>query len=476
MNDTGDCSDLLEAIADDNPKLENALHLKHRLERSGDTWEKDDSSIPYPDEIARLDGYVSFPTIGYSEIGLGHQLADRCGRESVEPSALECSFGQFKKLSQKQKEACEFIAGESISFLTGPPGSGKTTIVRSVIEYARRLGLSRIVLGSPTARGAMRLAEQCESRLPGRTLHSVLGYRGGSFRHNDQNPVEADLAICDEASMLDVELGNAWLRAFRPGTRFLFVGDANQLPSVGPGNFFENCVGFLPTVRLEEIFRTESGGPIGLACEDIRNGRPMVGYAGFGVEEFRITDVPTGSVGKLVMGDINKIARRLGISLTDIRLTAPTTERCRIVNSYMLEKYSNDIPIINKRNRKDDGIYNGDIGRLLTGGQLVDFGAGRVYPLCKDTMLLAYCITTHSVQGSEYPAVIGIMPRRQSKILSRKLLYTLVSRGGRYCWLVGDMQGVREAIEAGDRTRVTKLGRIIAKRIAANRFAASQRY
>lgn len=380
-------------------------------------------------------------------------------------------------LADHQAEAVKMALTESVSILTGGPGTGKTTTVRAILQLlqAKR---KRVLLAAPTGRAAKRLAET--SGQEAKTLHRLLEVdpgQGFRFKRNQENPLGADMVIVDEVSMIDLILMNNLLKAIRPGTHLLLVGDADQLPSVGAGNVLRDLIacGSIPTVRLSVIFRQAQDSTIIQNAHRINSGqspffpKDKSDFYFFGKTE-------PDEVADMV---IDIIARRIpnkfeADPMRDIQLLSPMHRGSAGVgnlNLLLQERLNPPKPnlaqyqagsrlyrvgdkVLQVRNDYDREVFNGDVGFIeaidLEGGvatlnfedRLVQYDLSDL-----DEVTLAYAISVHKSQGSEYPIVVLPMLTQHYMMLQRNLLYTAITRAKRMVVLVGTRKAIAIAVQ-----------------------------
>jgi exodeoxyribonuclease V alpha subunit len=381
----------------------------------------------------------------------------------------------------EQREAVAMAAEGRVLALTGAPGTGKTTAVRAILSLFDRLGL-RTVLAAPTGRAAKRMQE-----LTGReatTIHRLLGagYAEGEsalcFERDESNPLEADAVILDETSMVDILLANSLTRALPPNCRLVLVGDADQLPSVGPGNFFSDLIrsGALPVVRLTEIFRQAKESAIIRNAHAVNRGvTPDLRK-----KENDFFFLQRAAAIQTVDTVVDLVARRLPENMQipprEIQVLSPfkrgeagTVNLNRrlqeALNPKSDEKSERRLgefalregdKVMQIRNNYDilwkspegptgQGIFNGDIGRILAvdtkeGSLSVDFDGRHALYAAEQLLELehAFAMTVHKSQGSEYRAVVFVMEQGPPMLLNRTVLYTGVTHARELLILVGD--------------------------------------
>jgi exodeoxyribonuclease V alpha subunit len=391
-------------------------------------------------------------------------------------------------LARQQAEAVTLALGGKVAVVTGGPGVGKTTIVRGIVSILSRKGL-RIALAAPTGRAAKRLSDQ--AGVPASTLHRLLEWRPaeGAFGRNATRPLDCDLLVVDEASMLDVRLAADLLAALAPATRLVLVGDVDQLPSVGPGRVLRDVIESraVPTVRLTEIFRQAAQSLIVINAHRIHDGEmPELGAPAAGADDrrdFFFLEEDDPAKAALLIRDLvtTRLPRRYGLQTHDVQVLSPM-HRGELgagnLNQLLQEALTAGAPGIQRgarqyrvgdkvmqvRNDYDKEVWNGDIGVIArveasgdgAGGLTVRFedreGDREVeYEIDEvDELALAYAATVHKSQGSEYPAVIVPVHTQHFVMLQRNLLYTAVTRGKRLVVLVGSRKALGIAVRNAD--------------------------
>ena len=392
-----------------------------------------------------------------------------------------------------QRKAVELAAEHGVLILTGGPGTGKTTTVRGIVSLFERMGLA-IVLAAPTGRAAQRLGE-----LTGReaqTIHRLLGMSWNEATHEvtftkgEKEPLEADAVIVDEMSMVDLPLFAALLRALRPGTRLVMVGDADQLPSVGAGNVFSDLIrsGKVETVFLREVFRQAERSAIIRNAHAVNAGEPPRLQNEQGDFYFLCRRDAQRAVSTVVELCQSRLPEKMGIPVGDIQVLTPTrkgpagTENLNRLLQDALNPAKPGQPeirwgerifrpgdrVMQTRNdydilwEKEDGtvgsgVFNGDVGRI----QAIDPAGEWLAILYEDRKALyslemlseidlAYAQTVHKAQGSEYPCVVLCAMPSAPGLMVRGVLYTALTRARELLILVGDDAAVRE-MAANDR-------------------------
>ena len=377
------------------------------------------------------------------------------------------------ELADKQREAVEKSLQSGMTVITGGPGTGKTTVVQTIIRLAEQEGL-RILLCAPTGRAAKRLAETTQRKA--KTIHRLLipdGHVGRvqSFEYNETKLLPADLVIVDEVSMLDMEMMYHLLNALKPQCRCILVGDADQLPSVGAGAVLHDVIASetVPVVRLDTIFRQKEGGRIVTNAHLINNGRlPVVNED----LEFRFVEIETEADGAtqisaLYRSEVGETGDEFAVQvlspmykdpcgvdnlnqLIQERLNPPVQGKGELKGRHMIFRVGDKV--MQKHNDYEKGVFNGDIGQIFAvqhdmvyvryPEQDVKYEGAEI-----DEITLAYAITVHKSQGSEYHTVIMALVNSHSIMLQRNLFYTAVTRAKRKVILVGTKRAVQTAVQ-----------------------------
>jgi exodeoxyribonuclease V alpha subunit len=390
-------------------------------------------------------------------------------------------------LAERQAEAVRLALLQKVLVITGGPGTGKTTIIRAITQLYARRGAA-ILLAAPTGRAAKRLA-QATGR-PAKTIHRLLEYSPaqGGFQRDTSRPLEADLLIVDEASMIDMLLMDHLLRAVPAQASVILVGDVDQLPSVGPGQILKDIIDStcIPTVVLDRIFRQARGSGIVVNAHRINSGQMPLpsGPAGQQGDFYFIEQDSADKVAQTILTLASeRIPRRFGLDpIDDIQILTPMHRG--IVGAENLNRRLQEVlnpqevyvtfgdqqlrlddKVMQIRNNYDKDVFNGDLGRIRhidsTARTLTvrfderdvvyDFGE-------LNDIALAYAVSVHKAQGSEYPAVIVPVALQHYVLLQRNLIYTAITRARNLTVLVGSKKALAIAIHnKGARLRHTRL-------------------
>jgi exodeoxyribonuclease V alpha subunit len=380
-------------------------------------------------------------------------------------------------LSEEQLGAVRMALSHPVSILTGGPGTGKTTTIRALIA-ALETGHKRYALASPTGRAAKRLSQA--SGRPASTIHRLLGFSPGEgFKFNAGNPLAIDFLVVDEASMLDLLLANHLIKALQPGTHLLLVGDVDQLPSVGPGDVLRDVIAsqIAPVTRLSVIFRQASTSFIITNAHRINQGQMPIFSSETEIVDFFLFPAETQEEAANWVTDVvcNRIPQRFGFHpRTEIQVLAPMYRGLAGVdglNSRLQESlnpgglmkpekalfgttFRPGDKLMQTQNNYEKEVYNGDIGVLYAINPVdhtltVDFeGRAVTYDWSEaDQLVLAYAVSVHKAQGSEFPVVVIPLVTQHYMMLQRNLLYTAVTRAKKLCVIVGSKRAIGIAIK-----------------------------
>jgi exodeoxyribonuclease V alpha subunit len=395
-------------------------------------------------------------------------------------------------LAPSQREAIATALRSKLTVITGGPGVGKTTIVRSILKILQAKEV-KVSLAAPTGRAAKRLSESTGSEA--KTIHRLLEFepKGATFVRDEQNPLACDLLIIDEASMLDVQLMDSVVAALPARAALILVGDVDQLPAVGAGDVLADMISsaVIPVVRLSEVFRQSAQSRIIVNAHAVNQGEmPELSLPEGDSSDFYFVGVRDSlSVPERVVNLVTeRIPKRFGFDpLRDIQVLSPmrkgpagietlNRELQVALNGRALRSDGTRIErggaafaagdkVMQLVNNYDKDVFNGDVGIVQRVDpeeetMQVDFD-GRVVEFERndlDDVVLAYATTIHKSQGSEYPAVIVILTMGHYVMLQRNLLYTALTRGKRLVVLVGEERAIRQAVSTRSvRKRWTKL-------------------
>ena len=393
--------------------------------------------------------------------------------------------------AESQVAAIRLALISKVLVITGGPGVGKTTIVNAILRILAAKGV-RLLLCAPTGRAAKRMTEA--TGFEAKTIHRLLEVdpKGGGFKRGDDNPLDCDLLVVDETSMVDVMLMQALMKAVPDKTALLLVGDIDQLPSVGPGQVLADVIssGAVPVVRLTEVFRQAAQSRIIISAHRINEGSipdlsPPREESDF---YFVQADDPETAVGRIIDLVKTRIPKRFGFDpIRDIQVLCPMNRGGAGARSLNIELQAALNPagdrkverfgwtfapgdkVMQIENDYDKEVYNGDIGYIdgvdpdageivaSFDGRSVTYGFGEL-----DMLVPAYAATIHKSQGSEYPAVVIPMLTQHYAMLQRNLLYTGVTRGKRLVVLVGQKKAVAIAVQnVSGRQRWSKLRELL---------------
>ena len=419
-----------------------------------------------------------------AEVGVARALANlRLSPGKPAPLHLPEMLEEVQKdrgltLSPEQAQAVLAACREKVLVLTGGPGTGKTTIVSLILDLYRRWG-ARVLLMAPTGRAAKRLSETTGAEAA--TIHRALEFspQTGGFRRNAAEPLKADVVIVDEVSMVDIYLMYHLLRALPPEARLILVGDAHQLPAVGPGNVLKDLIesGAVPVARLTQIYRQARESLIVVNAHRVNQGGYPVLPRRLGEGDFVFQEVEDPEEAHRLLLDLvcEILPQRYGFDpVRDIQVITPMhrgTLGVAALNHDLQQRLNPDSPVfpfgerafrrldkvMQLKNNYFKEVFNGDVGQVWDyeaeeGRLLVNFD-GRLVPYEpgeREELTLAYAVTVHKAQGSEFPAVVLVLTTQHYLLLQRNLLYTALTRGRRLLVLLGSKKALSMAI-ANDR-------------------------
>ncbi|WKA52496.1 ATP-dependent RecD-like DNA helicase [Planococcus liqunii] len=464
-------------------------------------------------KVAGEETRLYLPSLYYSELGIATKLetllSSQENRDRFPASEVRKALGEAEErlgvnYAETQVQAIEQSINSSVMILTGGPGTGKTTVVRGLVEvYAELHGLSLdpkdyakkkepfpIILAAPTGRAAKRLSESTE--LPAMTIHRLLGFNGQEKEEETERDIEGRLIIIDEMSMVDTWLAHQLLKAIPEDAQIIFVGDQDQLPPVGPGQVLRDLLESkrIPTVELTDIYRQTSGSSIIELAHQMKNGQLPADITAKTADRSFIKagadQIPQ------VVEKVVKSALAKGHSIRDVQVLAPMYKGPAGIDALnrMIQEMVNpntdgkrkelvfgDVTyrigdkILQLVNQPESNVFNGDMGEviaILKAKETVEkqdllvasFDGIEVTYQRSDLnqLTLAYCCSIHKSQGSEFPTVIMPVVRGYMKMLRRNLLYTGITRSKDFLILCGDPQVFRYGVErTDDAQRMTTL-------------------
>jgi len=395
-------------------------------------------------------------------------------------------------LSVSQREAVQTALSSKVVVITGGPGVGKTTLVKSILTIVRAKGIN-VLLCAPTGRAAKRLSES--TALEAKTIHRLLEFdpKIFGFKRNHENPLETDLLIIDETSMVDVVLMNRLLAAVPDKAALMIAGDVDQLPSVGPGAVLSDIIesGSIPTVRLTEIFRQASASRIIVNAHRINQGEMPLKEEGKDLSDFYFipSETPEDIHAKLLQVVTERIPKRFGFHpIQDVQVLTPMNrgglgahalnmELQKVLNGKSEPSvtrfgttFAPGDKVIQLVNNYDKDVFNGDIGRITMidqelgvlkvnyEGRLAEYEFGEL-----DEISLAYATSIHKSQGSEYPAIVIPLAMQHYTLLERNLIYTAVTRGRKLAVIIAQPKALGMAIK---NRKSRKRGTLLSQRLS----------
>ena len=472
-----------------------ALYLMHEITNSGHVYATREQIVDRAMELlnvdevrlqATLDDMVTTKEIVkegedalylkplyYAEKGIAgnlKRLLDASDSLTVDIESVQTETGVV--YDDAQVDAIRLAMNSKVMVLTGGPGTGKTTVTKGIIAALEENGLD-IQLAAPTGRASKRMEEA--TGMESRTIHRLLeSSKDGGFARNAENPIDGDVLIVDESSMIDTVLMNALLRAIPTNMRLILAGDVDQLPSVGPGTVLRDIIdsGAVPVIRLTKIFRQAQGSNIITNCHRVNNGECPEFKYGKDSDFFFVRDDNAEHIAQQVVELVKKrLPTAYSVSPTDIQVLAP--QKTSAIGTHALNAalqaalnaigpsivcgdytFREGDKVIQMANNYDKEVFNGDVGLVKSVNApdreiTVDFEGREVEYADTDLneLALAYAVTIHKSQGSEYPIVIIPLHTTNYGMLERHLVYTGFSRAKRLLVVIGSRRAMYRATE-----------------------------
>jgi len=426
------------------------------------------------------DGEISLPSLKRAEDGVARSLVRLTSPAELPAKKIAAALDAGVRsstvdLTIEQVDALNTVLHNNCAIITGGPGTGKTTVIKAVIAALRNLNVETM-LCAPTGRAARRMTEA--TGVEAKTIHRALEFNPGEarFGRDRSNPLEASAVVVDEVSMVDVTLMDALLSAITTGTRLLLVGDKDQLESVGPGAVLRDCIGSskVPCVTLQQIHRQAAESLIIVNSHRVLAGEwlKLEAPAGKPADFFYMEkDDPEECVSALVELVKNRIPSRFGFDpIRDVQMLTPMYKGplgAQNLNALLQQALNADGQefrrgerafrkgdrVMQLRNNYIKEVFNGDVGfveYVLPDGIIIRNSENRKIKYEEsdlDELTLAYAVTVHKSQGSEYPVVVLVLHTQHYVMLRRNLIYTALTRGKQLVVLVGARRAVRRAIQ-----------------------------
>ena len=433
--------------------------------------------------ITRVDQDCFYPPLFRAEDAIARNILLRLQRNALPTEGFEHYLVDWERehkfsFDPVQRQAIQMALSHKFSIVTGGPGTGKTTILKGVLHLAHKMG-ERVLLAAPTGRAAKRMESLCG--MPAKTIHRLLEMDPVSkkFNRNVGNQLQCDLLIVDEFSMVDTWLASSLLEATNLASRILLVGDADQLPSVGPGNVLNDLLQCqrIPSVRLQHIFRQASGNDIAEKSAKINQGIMPTPAEGpnFHFISFETPEEAKNILQRLVTTGVRS---KLDIDLkTDLQILSPMRKGplgTMELNQFLQGLLNGSAPkhkicgtewgagdrVMQIKNNYDKNVFNGDVGVIYNikkdksgitvfyDDKTVDYEGDEM-----EELQLAYACTIHKSQGSEYPAVIVILDSSHYVMLQRNLIYTAITRAKGHVWILSAPGAFHQAVRNNRSTR-----------------------
>jgi exodeoxyribonuclease V alpha subunit len=472
-SDGGNTYDTITKVSTDVSELINV-----QIDRVIDVLEE----MVENEKLAKIASMLFLPLLKSCESNIATHISTLISMGCDDSIATDKEISLIEKelgitYNEKQREALKNGVANNIFVITGGPGTGKTTLIRGLIKLFEKRRM-RIKCAAPTGKAADRMSEA--TGMEAKTVHRMLKYGkdGGSFYSRGNNPLPTDVLILDEVSMMNVPLMNSLLKSLSFETKLILVGDIDQLPCIGPGNILSDIItsGMVPYVKLDHIFRQEGTSEIILAAHEINNGKAPVVTNGKNSDFFFLSSYNgEESKGKIIDLITKRLPAAYGYSPTEIQAIAPMKDGIVGVNALNtalqdainpngeevkwggFTKFKKNDKVMQTKNNYTKDVFNGEYGiitsvdneeRLLT----VSYKNRDItYEYTElDELMLAYAITVHKSQGSEYPVVVMPITRSHYTMLKRNLVYTGITRAKKLCVLVGDGSMLGQAARTQD--------------------------
>jgi exodeoxyribonuclease V alpha subunit len=468
------------------PREELIEHARELLEAEVAPIENAINLLSAGGEVVIEDDYVYLARLYKSERGVAAKIHELHAAPLTLPSIdLDKALVWVQQktgveLAAAQQNAIKTALTSKICVITGGPGVGKTTIVNSIVKILQAKN-SKVLMAAPTGRAAKRMSEATGA--PAQTIHRLLKYEPheGGFTHNERRPLKGDIIIIDEVSMLDIPLAHHLLRAIPPAASLVFVGDVDQLPSVGPGNFLRDLIDSdcVPVIRLTEIFRQAKNSFIITNAHLVNEGRMPIFDSPQESDFFFIAEEdPEKVLATIKTLCSERVPKKFGFdAMRDVQVLTPMHKGLcgsENLNRELQATLNSSGPNVQRfgrtyrvgdrvmqvRNNYDKDVFNGDLGRV----KRIDLVEQQVIveidePGAKDStreipyeftdmdeLLPAYAISVHKSQGNEYPCVIVPLLTQHFVLLQRNLLYTAITRGKKLVILVGSKKALTIAV------------------------------
>lgn len=432
------------------------------------------------DGIVNEDGRVYLKWIWEIENDVANSIVSRvCRKRAINPPKIDSVGTDDKEYSEEQMEAIRTAFCSNMTFITGGPGTGKTTILNGLLSLLQEDKKS-VLLAAPTGRAAKRMSETTGK--VAKTIHRLLEWKDGRFNRNAANKLHGDVIIIDECSMINIQLMESLLDAIPEKMQIVMVGDVDQLPSIGCGNVLKDMIDseVIPTVRLTKIYRQDAASRIVTNAHAINDGRMpnLRNEPGTDFYFFKVSDIDRIRT-QIVRLVTDAIPAKFGVSKDDIQVLTPMRKSSDPIGAIQLNLALQEVinptgdsiyngtyslrvndRVMQNKNNYDLGIYNGDIGTVVSidkeektatlkffgNDDLVEYDSTNI-----NQLELAYATTVHKSQGSEYPVTVIIADVSQYIMLQKQLFYTAVTRSKKACIVVGTEEAIRIMVSTRSR-------------------------